>query len=260
MVFRSPVSSLAMTSMVLALLMWCFLLFASGWHFTTQRLWRRSWRRERNTSRLRLSDWKAWVSIIKLMVWFRESLGLRVQRLNMQKGVDIFWSWNVTAADVVCVHLRRSIQNSYKINRPFAQLLVWVRDGASGDGRSITCTWIAPRTARNGDKKSTSRPSETPKLHVGDWPTVTGCPVSNPGNNCANGLLLEGNRKPYYYTVWEIPRSRYTQVTGRRRMSAVVFACRFEELRLGHTFGSMRAWQPKCGCSETDLLLAETFI
>ena len=61
-------------------------------------------------------------------------------------------------------------------------------------------------------------------------------------------------------TVWEIPRSRYTHVTGRRRMSAVVFACRFEELRLGHTFGSMRAWQPKCGCSETDLLLAETFI
>ena len=24
---------------------------------------------------------------------------------------------------------------------------------------------------------------------AGDWPTVTGCPVSNPGNNCANGLL-----------------------------------------------------------------------
>ena len=74
-------------------------------------------------------------------------------------------------------------------NRPFAQLLVWVRDGASGDGRSITCTWIAPRTARNGDKKSTSRPPETLKLHEGDWPTVTGCPVSNPGNNCANGLF-----------------------------------------------------------------------
>ena len=62
------------------------------------------------------------------------------------------------------------------------------------------------------------------------------------------------------WAVWEIPRSRYTHVTGRRRMSAVVFACRFEELRLGHTFGSMRAWQPKYGCSETDLLLAETFI
>ena len=33
-------------------------------------------------------------------------------------------------------------------------------------------------------------------------------------------------------------------------------------VRVGHTFGSMRAWQPKCGCtcSETALLLAKTFI
>ena len=31
--------------------------------------------------------------------------------------------------------------------------------------------------------------SETLKSYAGDWPTVTGCPVSNPDNNCANGLL-----------------------------------------------------------------------
>ena len=65
-------------------------------------------------------------------------------------------------------------------------------------------------------------------------------------------------------SVWEIPRSRYTHVTGRRRMSAVVFACRFwgtsKWVRVGHTFGSMRAWQPKCGCSKTNLILDETFI
>ena len=34
-------------------------------------------------------------------------------------------------------------------------------------------------------------------------------------------------------SVWEIPRSRYTHVTGRRPMSAVVFACYFEGLRSG---------------------------
>ena len=28
------------------------------------------------------------------------------------------------------------------------------------------------------------------KSYASDWPTVTGCPASNPGNNCANGLLL----------------------------------------------------------------------
>ena len=61
-------------------------------------------------------------------------------------------------------------------------------------------------------------------------------------------------------TVWEIPRSGYTHVTGRRPMSAGVFRGTLKWVRVGHTFGSMRAWQPKCGCSETALLLAETFI
>ena len=28
---------------------------------------------------------------------------------------------------------------------------------------------------------------------AGDWPTVTGCPVSNPGYNCENGLLSSKN-------------------------------------------------------------------
>ena len=100
-------------------------------------------------------------------------------------------------------------------NGPFAQLLVWVREGASGDGRSVTCTWIAPRTARNGDKKSTSRPSETLKLHVGDWPTVTGCPVSNPGNNCANGLFDR-----LLYIAASIPcQSRHLTVRRMRTVS-----------------------------------------
>ena len=32
--------------------------------------------------------------------------------------------------------------------------IAWVRDGASSDGRSVTCTWIALRTVRNGEKKN----------------------------------------------------------------------------------------------------------
>ena len=31
--------------------------------------------------------------------------------------------------------------------------------------------------------------SETLKSYAGGWTTVTGCPVSNPGKNCANGLF-----------------------------------------------------------------------
>ena len=37
-------------------------------------------------------------------------------------------------------------------------------------------------------------------------------------------------------TVWEIPRSRYTRVMRRRRMSAVVFACRFEDFEVGKSW------------------------
>ena len=39
--------------------------------------------------------------------------------------------------------------------------------------------------------------------------------------------------QPHTLAVWEIPRSRYTHVMGRRPMSAVVFACYFEGLRSG---------------------------
>ena len=38
---------------------------------------------------------------------------------------------------------------------------------------------------------------------AGDWPTVTGCPVSKPGNNCANGRL--GLLEPWFvmtHTIW----------------------------------------------------------
>ena len=31
--------------------------------------------------------------------------------------------------------------------------------------------------------------SETPKSHADDRPVAAGCPVSNPDNNCANGLF-----------------------------------------------------------------------
>ena len=43
----------------------------------------------------------------------------------------------------------------FQLNRPFAQLLPGFETaGASGDGRSVTCTWIALRTLPNGEKKS----------------------------------------------------------------------------------------------------------
>ena len=64
--------------------------------------------------------------------------------------------------------------------------------------------------------------------------------------------------------VWEIPRSIGTRTWRGADVWVEWFCMPFRGtstwVRVGHTFGSMRAWQPKCGCSETDLLLAETFI
>ena len=45
--------------------------------------------------------------------------------------------------------------------------------------------------------------SETLKSYAGDWPTATGCPVSNPGNNCANGpLSCELKINVQYFESW----------------------------------------------------------
>ena len=69
-------------------------------------------------------------------------------------------------------------------------IIAWVRDGASGDGRSATCIWFQCfRRAERCFLVSVSDCSECDS-YAGDWPTVTGCPVSNSGNNCANGLFL----------------------------------------------------------------------
>ena len=48
---------------------------------------------------------------------------------------------------------------------------------------------------------------------------------------CSSCVVLD-RLQTFALTVSEIPRSWYTHVTGRRRMSSVVFACHFEGLRL----------------------------
>ena len=48
--------------------------------------------------------------------------------------------------------------------------------------------WITHRKIQNRDKKNSFLFDETRKLHADDGPAAAGCPVSNPDNNCANGL------------------------------------------------------------------------
>ena len=71
----------------------------------------------------------------------------------------------------------------------------------------MNCTQNSPK--RRQEKHP--RPSETLKLHEGDWPTVTGCPVSNPGSNCANGLLVLQRYSPAVHE-----ESRHLAIMGNQ--------------------------------------------
>ena len=58
----------------------------------------------------------------------------------------------------------------------------------------IEFRWSKPDESHSEKSKTETRKtafcsSETPKSHAADGPAAAGCPVSNPDNNCANGLL-----------------------------------------------------------------------
>ena len=60
----------------------------------------------------------------------------------------------------------------------------------------IEFRWSKPDESHSEKSKTETRKaafcsSETPKSHGDDGPAAAGCPVSNPDNNCANGLLFK---------------------------------------------------------------------
>ena len=76
--------------------------------------------------------------------------------------------------------------NSY---RPFAQLLPGLETGHPVTVGQSPAHESHTEQFETETRKTAFCWSETLKSYAGDWPTVAGCPVSNPGNNCANGLL-----------------------------------------------------------------------
>ena len=46
-----------------------------------------------------------------------------------------------------------------------------------------------PKQSKTETRKTAFRSSKTLKSYAGDGPAAAGCPVTNPDNNCANGLL-----------------------------------------------------------------------
>ena len=75
-----------------------------------------------------------------------------------------------------------------KHNRPFAQLLPGLETHPVTVGQSPAYDFSVSDEQKAVFLVSVSDCSECDS-YAGDWPTVTGCPVSKPGNNCANGLL-----------------------------------------------------------------------
>ena len=79
--------------------------------------------------------------------------------------------------------------NDAKYNRPFAQLLPGLETGHPVTvGQSPAYDFSVSDEQKGVFLVSVSDCSECDS-YAGDWLTVTGCPVSNPGNNCANSLL-----------------------------------------------------------------------
>ena len=80
--------------------------------------------------------------------------------------------------------------NESHINRPYAQLLPGLETGLPVTvGQSPAYDFSVSDEQKAIFLVSVLDCSECDS-YTGDWPTVIGCPVSNPGNNCANGLFL----------------------------------------------------------------------
>ena len=80
----------------------------------------------------------------------------------------------------------------------------------------------------------TSAPVTCVYLDLGISQTVEAFSQTDVKTNVYKGCWARGcHGNSISFPVWEIPRSRFTHVTGRQPMSAVVFACYFECLLNG---------------------------
>ena len=98
--------------------------------------------------------------------------------------------WYITPTTVLTRRFDALRHHQLANLRPFAQLLPGLETGHPVTvGQSPAYDFSVCDELKGVFLVSVSDCSECDS-YAGDWPTVTGCPVSNPGNNCANGLKL----------------------------------------------------------------------
>ena len=103
------------------------------------------------------------------------------------------WGQSLSHLRRLPMHMRASevysyLSGGYNKNRPFGQLLPGLETGHLVTVSQSPAYESHSEQSEMETRKTAFCSSETLKSYAGDWPTVTGCPVSNPGNNCANGL------------------------------------------------------------------------
>ena len=102
----------------------------------------------------------------------------------------------------------------------WSPLVVWVSHATQINSPFYSCLQEYKRERNQQDEERSCFLVCSVRLVL--WGNVVGGPVC---------WVQRGATTPL--KVWEIRRCRYTHVTGRRPMSAVVFACHFERLRHG---------------------------
>ena len=91
---------------------------------------------------------------------------------------------------VFCGHFKAP--ESRRTNRPFSQLMPGLETGHPVTVGQSPAHDSHSEQSETETRKTAFSSTETLKSFAGDWPTVTDAPVSNSGNNCANGLFHAG--------------------------------------------------------------------
>ena len=109
-------------------------------------------------------------------------------------------------------------------NRPFAHLLPGLETGHPVTVGQSPAYELHSEQFETETRKTAFCSSETRKSYGGDWSTVIGCHVSNPGYNCANGLLWDNSLQRYWSATgpdWTLSRWALNSISNTVALKSI---------------------------------------